>query len=172
MDGGSRPSGLRFLQNLSYLVSTAVGYKDPARRRNEDARFRYQLLRRIEVIRGSLDGLAERAAEEEARALLEQAAAVQRLLDRSVAAVRYRPAGSAAPFARVVLDDSRLDAILEIDLILFEDLERIEAWAHRQGLAATQSAPAIRLETLEAAIEQFEEHLLERDRLLGEREDG
>ncbi|MBM3317077.1 MAG: hypothetical protein FJY75_04410, partial [Candidatus Eisenbacteria bacterium] len=41
------PSGLRFLENLAYLVPGYQGYKERGRRREEDSRLRARVYRRL-----------------------------------------------------------------------------------------------------------------------------
>ena len=65
MDAAKRPSGLRFLENLAYLVPGYQGYKRRALRQDEDARLRVRVHHQLIQMLDSLDSIRERWEAEE-----------------------------------------------------------------------------------------------------------
>ena len=60
MRAPQRPSGLRFLENLAYLVPGYCGYKQWELRREEDSRLRARVFRRIQHLLKQLCSLRDR----------------------------------------------------------------------------------------------------------------
>lgn len=157
----------RFLTNLAYLVPGYHAYRDPAARREEDSRLRVILLRRLGDIRGRLNEILDD--------LPPEAAAIAALLDERIVrldgiadAIRYAPYGFSGFFDADAIAEDALERILEADLLLFEDLDAIEA-AIDAAPAPPRAGARLRefYERLDDGTERLERHLILRDKLLG-----
>ena len=159
----------RFLQNLAYLVPGYEGYKGKERRREEDSRFRGLLLRRLTGIRGSIVDLQAKLAEGKYETDSDEVESRATSLDSLADAIRYAPYGFSGFFDATEVCEGTLDRILEVDLLLFEDLDTIEQILLRTG-SASMSRSAFRefLDHLDEAIHRFEHHLIQRDKTLGD----
>lgn len=165
-----RLAGSRFLENLAYLVPGYRGYKEPANRREEDSRLRARLLQRLALIGPGISecvcagadshGVLPATGGFEARA--------QRL-DGIADAIRYAPYGFSGFFDAQDVREDTLERILEADLLLFQDLDRLESILDGSDLPL-RSGPrrAAFLLQVDNAIDSLEHHLISRDKILGD----
>ena len=169
MDPEVQPMRSRFLENLAYLVPGYQGYKEKERRREEDSRFRGLLLRRLTGIRGSIIDLLAKLAEGPHDAEVDEVEARAKTLDSLADAIRYAPYGFSGFFDAAEVAEEKLDRILEVDLLLFEDLHTIEEILLRnEPVSMRRSAFQGYLDQLDEAILRFEHHLIQRDKALGD----
>jgi len=169
MDPEVRPMRSRFLENLAYLVPGYEGYKERERRRDEDSRFRALLLRRLGEIRSTVVDLVARLAEGPDDAGTGEVETRGRTLDSLADAIRYAPYGFSGFFDAAAIGEATLDRILEIDLLLFEDLDRIEQiLLGSEHFTSRRSKLLTFLGRLDEAIDRFEQHLIQRDKTLGD----
>lgn len=164
-----RPAGTRFLENLAYLVPGYRGYKDKERRREEDSRLRSLLLRRLSEIRGMLVDILARAAEDpdsvDTEPMDERIEAIGSLSDT----IRYAPYGFSGFFDAWEIAEGSLERILEVDLLLFEDLDLIEQVVLRaESIGKNQAVMDEFLTSLDELTTRFEHHLIQRDKILGD----
>lgn len=164
-----QPMRSRFLENLAYLVPGYQGYKGKERRREEDSRLRRLLLRRLTAIRAGMIDLMAKLAEAAHKAKTDEVEARVRTLDSLSGAIRYAPYGFSGFFDATEICERTLDRILEIDLLLFEDLDAIEQILSEAGsISTSRSAFPTFLDLLDDAIQRFEHHLIQRDKALGD----
>ncbi len=163
-----RSTGSRFLENLAYLVPGSVGYRDRSRRKDEDSRLRSLLLHRLTEIRGTIVDLLARLAEGPPATWMDGIEERARNLDTLADAIRYAPYGFSGFFDAPSIAEETLDQILEVDLLLFEDLDHIEQTLlqHRSPLLRGGEPPGF-LEMLDRRIMGLERHLIRRDKILG-----
>lgn len=165
-----RSSGARFLANLAYLVPGYRGYRDREKRREEDSRLRSLVLGRLGEIRESLTDLLAPPADRGPAPLwaprLEEPA---RKLETIGDAVRYAPYGFSGFFDASSVREDTLERVLVADLLLFEDLDRIEALlGHVPEGHDIEAAVGGFLHLLNDGIERLERHLILRDKILGD----
>jgi hypothetical protein len=168
MDPVRRPSGLRFLENLAYLVPGYEGYKLRERRREEDSRLRALVYDRLLRMRQALEQIHERWAEEEAGAQLEQLGCRVQRLQTISEAVRYSPYVSTVFFTSDILAEGQIERILEADLLILEDLDGAEDYLERCCLTVT-TAPRTAKSFFRAVDEdlgRLERHLIMREKIL------
>jgi hypothetical protein len=163
--------GARFLANLAYLVPVSSGYRERGERRDEDSRLRSLVLRRLTEIRGRIAELLASPSESTGAIaiVIAQLEERGRALDTISDAVRYAPYGFSGFFDASAVREDTLDRLLESDLLLFEDLDRIEALL--EGIPTVpvrDRSGASFLAELDAAIERLERHLILRDKVLGD----
>jgi hypothetical protein len=164
-----RSSGARFLANLAYLVPGYSGYRERDRRREEDSRLRSLVLGRLVEIRGGLTEILSALPDAKPTSWSDRLEERARKLDVIADAVRYAPYGFSGFFDATEIREDTLERILEADLLLFDDLDAIEALLgaappHHAGGAALQSF----LTALDEAIDRLERHLIQRDKVLGD----
>lgn len=161
------PNGLRFLENLAYLVPGYEGYKERGRRREEDSRLRARVYRRLLQL---LDGLQELQTSWQGAAAAEF---LEELVDRRQQllmlsdAVRFSPGEACRFFLAEPAREQTLERILEADLLLFGDLDDLAAQIDRgrQGSTAPRTLRAF-LRGLDEPLRRLEQHLLMRERAL------
>jgi hypothetical protein len=170
MQAESRPTGSRFLENLAYIVPGYQGYKDPANRREEDSRLRARILQRLASIQTGLTSMIAAASALDAAPNLtegfdERAQRIGGIAD----AVRYAPYGFSGFFDALDVREDSLERILEADLLLFRDLEALEAVLDRPSLPF-RAGPrrAAFLSQIDEAMNSLECHLILRDKILGD----
>lgn len=164
----SNTTGSRFLENLAYLVPCSIGYRLRGQRREEDSRLRALLLQRLRAIRGTMNDslvVPTDAPEPSWAECLDERADK---LDRVATAIRHAPYGFSGFFEAEEIAEGTLDQILEVDLLLFEDLDAIQALLTCLEEPMT-SGPAFQdfIQSLDDATRRFENHLILRDKLLG-----
>lgn len=168
MDAEQPMSGLRFLENLAYLVPGYRGYKRRDLRQEEDSRLRArvcdQLLAMIEI----LDQIRQRWAVENANAASDELGRRRLRLQTIVDAVRYAPYGFRDFFDHEVLNEHLLEQILETDLIIFEDLDAAEGHLIQRGRTLTCAPRTTRtfFRHLDDGLAQLERHLIMREKIM------
>jgi hypothetical protein len=159
----------RFLENLAYLVPGYEGYKGKDRRREEDSRFRGLLLHRLTAIRGRMGDLLAKLSAGPHEAKTDAVEARAKTLDSLADAIRYAPYGFSGFFDAAEVCEGTLDRILEVDLLLFEDLDTVEQIVTRtESGSMSRSAVQTFLDELDEATRRFEHHLIQRDKALGD----
>lgn len=168
MDSVRRPSGLRFLENLAYLVPGYEGYKLRERRQEEDSRLRALVYDRLLRFRQALAQIHERWTEDEASAQLEQLERRQSRLQTISEAVRYAPYTSRAFFTRDTLEVQQIEQILETDLLILEDLNGSEEYLERACLSVTPAPRTARafFRVLDEELGRLERHLIMREKVI------
>jgi hypothetical protein len=166
----SRPAGSRFLENLAYLVPGYQGYKDPANRRDEDSRLRALVLARIAAVRERLTSLIGAAeALDAAPTLIDGFEDRCHRLEGVAEAVRYAPYGFSGFFDALDVREDSLERVLASDLLLFQDLDALEASVTRPALPVRPGPRrAAFLRQLDDGINTLERHLVMRDKILGD----
>jgi hypothetical protein len=163
-----RPSGVRFLENLAYLVPCYEGYKLPERRREEDSRLRALVYDKLLGLRQALEQIHERWTEEEASGPLEQLERRKQRLQTISEAVRYSPYASNGFLASGDVDEQQIERILEADLLILDDLDQAEEYLERCCLTVT-TAPRTAKSFFRAVDEdlgRLERHLIMREKIL------
>ena len=162
------PATIRFLQNLAYLVPGSRAYRDVALRRGEDSRLRARLLASLKAARDHLDEIRSQweASATEAR-WIRRLEVIQDRLRGLCEDLRFGPP-QAEPFFRArSLPPERIDEILEADLLLLEDLERLHDALDRLPEDPPKRRGMRRmLDAVEQPLEAFAAHLVHRDRVL------
>jgi hypothetical protein len=165
----SRTSGSRFLENLAHLVPGYAGYRVREQRREEDSRFRARILDRLGSIRGILTGANDNFSADPASGCGEMVDRRALRLEGISDAIRYAPYGFSGFFDAPTIREDSLDRILEADLLLFEDLDLIERGCDALSISHRMSARfRERICEIDQRIDQFERHLVMRDKLLGD----
>ncbi len=166
-----RPSGLRFLENLAYLVPTYEGYRLPERRREEDSRLRALVFDKLLRLEQACEQIHERWAEDESGGALEPLDQLERRKQRlrTIAeAVRYSPYASTGFFASEQVAVQQIERILEADLLILEDLDHAEAYFERCCLTVTTAPRTTRsfFRAVDEHLGQLESHLIMREKIL------
>jgi hypothetical protein len=167
MQPQQQPNGLRFLENLAYLVPGYQGYKRKNLRREEDSLFRARVVREVQQILRLLAELHERWVSEPDNPLFEQLLHRKLRLDAISESVRCGPYRSRRFFHTNIVRENMLDRILEADLLILEALS--EVLAHMQDHWAFPSAPrnsAEFFDTFDAALIRLESHVIMREKTL------
>lgn len=165
----ARPAGQRFIENLAYLVPCYQGYKNPATRREEDSRLRAKVLSRLGLIRGTMADILTDVGGIWPLLWITRMDCVIHRLDNLADAIRYAPFGFSGFFDAPHVREESLERILESDLLVLGDLEDIEEILPR-FTASPLSREAYRalMEELEDPVVRFEQHLILRDKALGD----
>ena len=168
MDSVRRPSGLRFLENLAYLVPGYEGYKLRERRQEEDSRLRALVYDRLLRMRQALDLVHERWAEEEVAGQIEQLERRQMRLQTISEAVRYAPYASKSFFTCDTLEVQEIDRILEADLLILEALDGAEEFLERACLTVTTAPRTARafFRAIDEDLGCIERHLIMREKTI------
>jgi len=163
-----RPSGLRFLENLAYLVPSYEGYKLPERRREEDSRLRALVADKLLHLQGAFEQIHERWAADEVGGLLEQLERRAQRLQTIAEAVRYSPYSSTGFFANDAAAEQQIESILEADLLILEDLDRAEEYLERCCLTVTTAPRTARafFRAVDEDLGRLERHLIMREKIL------
>lgn len=161
-------SGDRFLANLAYLVPGYQGYKRRPTRQDEDARLRHRVLSHLaelqELLAARTEKLLEVSLDAAAELLARRAARIERL----TAAVRYAPYGFAGFFDAETVSEEFLERLLELDLLLFQDLDETLEQVRGTPFPPPSRAGFDRFfTTVDQGIERIEKRLVARDKLLG-----
>ncbi|MBM3286381.1 MAG: hypothetical protein FJY88_03380 [Candidatus Eisenbacteria bacterium] len=164
----ARSAGSRFLANLVYLVPSYHGYKARDSRRAEDARLRARLLEGLAEVRRRIAESMARGAESWPAPWLSRTDRQAKRLDTLADTIRYAPYGFSGFFDADAVSEESLEWILEADLLLFDDIDRMD---RAEQLVAEGPPPMQILEAfiteLSDAIGKMEEHLVLRDKALG-----
>jgi hypothetical protein len=159
--------GIRFLENLAYLVPGYRGYKDPDSRREEDSRLRSRVLARLQLAKTLLEQILARFREQSAEAAAEALDGHLRRCDELADAVRYAPYGFSGFFDLEKVREETLETLLETDLLLFQDLDDLIDRSRYAPHSRGRQASTAFLDALAADIERVETRLVTRDKILG-----
>lgn len=161
-------TGLRFLENLAYLVPSYNGYRQRGTRREEDSRLRARVLDGLGDIRGEAANLMNDLAESWSVERLAEVDRRVRKLDDLADAIRYAPYGFSGFFDAATVREESLEWILEADLLIFDDIDRLErlfcSARETRGASGFQHF----IESLDQSTRYLEEHLVLRDKALGD----
>jgi hypothetical protein len=164
---GDAASGIRFLENLAYLVPSYRGYKEKELRREEDSRLRSRVLAKLRVLQTLLDEQADHCTERELAPPAEALGGRVHRIEVVAEGVRYAPYGFSGFFDSDRVREEMLERLLEIDLLVLQDLDEAA-----EMLRDPPSAPAPRfsafLTRLDESIERIEARLITRDKILGD----
>ncbi len=168
MDSERRPSGLRFLENLAYLVPGYEGYKARDRRQEEDSRLRATVYEKLQCMQRALEQIHERWSQEDAGAQLEQLERRALRLRTIAEAVRYAPYAFKGFFASDTLDEQIIERILEADLLILEDLQEAEDYLERCCLSITTAPRTAKgfFRAVDHDLGRLESHLIMREKTL------
>jgi hypothetical protein len=163
-------TGVRFLENLAYLVPGYRGYKAKELRREEDSRLRGRVLTKLQKVQ---EGLEERLTRVTENAPAPAAEALSLRLQRvqGIAhTVRYAPYGFSGFFDAEKVREETLEQVLECDLLLFQDLDEFLELVRSFPLPSrSKTAMGSFLEALDQQLERIETRLVTRDKVLGDR---
>ncbi len=167
MQASRNPNGLRFLENLAYLVPGYHGYRLRTSRREEDSRWRARVHGRIRTLQHALAELRAKWAEHPSEPDLSE---VDRLCDHLAAiddAVRLAPHAQWRFFETEILREEIIERTLEGDLLVFQDLDEIANHA-AEGARISGSPRRVRgfARALDQQLQQLEGHLIMRERIL------
>lgn len=163
-----RTTGSRFLENLAYLVPSYHGYREKGTRREEDSRLRARVLDGLGEIRGEAANLMGDLAESwSVERLAEMERRVQRL-DGLADTIRYAPYGFSGFFDAAAVREESLEWILEADLLIFDDIDRLERLLRDRSDTRSPAGFQGFLDTLDRSLRLIEEHLVLRDKALGD----
>jgi hypothetical protein len=169
-DPGGSAGGIRFLENLAYLVPGYRGYKERELRREEDARLRGRVLAKLQIVKALIEDRLGRLSEQSLDSGAEALDRRLRRLEGVSDAVRYAPYGFSGFFDAEKVREETLEKILETDLLLFQDLdETVERLRGATFPPRTKSGFTAFLTDLDADIERIEARLVARDKILGDR---
>jgi hypothetical protein len=163
-----RSTGSRFLENLAYLVPSYNGYKERGSRREEDSRLRARVLQGMTEIRGRVANLMGNLAESWS---VERVAELSKRIERLDAlsdAIRYAPYGFSGFFDAAEVREESLEWILEADLLLFDDIDHLEGLLRELEDARESAGFRSLIESFDQSTRRFEEHLIQRDKALGD----
>ena len=166
---GRPSSGSRFLENLAYLVPGYRGYKEKELRREEDARLRGRVLAKFQIIRSLLEEKLTRIAESALDRSVELLDRRLRRTETLADAVRYAPYGFAGFFDSETVREETLEKLLEIDLLLFQDLDETVERIRGVPFPPRHDAGVEEfLRQLDEDLDRIEARLLTRDKVLGD----
>jgi hypothetical protein len=164
----SRSSGSRFLENLTYLVPSYLGYKERGTRREEDSRLRARVLQGLSEIRSQVANLMGDLAESWSVEHLSDLERRMQRLDALADTIRYAPYGFSGFFDAATVREESLEWILEADLLIFGDLDRMEhLLSTADDLRGTAGFQRFR-DAFDQSTRWLEEHLVLRDKALGD----
>ncbi|MCK4413606.1 MAG: hypothetical protein KAY32_08685 [Candidatus Eisenbacteria sp.] len=162
-----RPDGIRFLENLAYLVPGYHGYKHRDLRRQEDSRLRARVCRSIQRLLDEVDRVRAHWQNRAAPAQVEDLEERRVRLARDTDAVRFAPGDLWSFFETEKVREITLERILESDLLIFEDLEDAETHlAQGSRLSGAPRTLERYLRDLDQILHRLEEHLIMRERVL------
>ncbi len=163
-----RSSGLRFLENLAYLVPGYEGYKNREQRQEEDSRLRTRVYRKLMHLLGTLESIHDRWSTEPWDAHMEQLDQRRLHLQTIVDSVRCSPHSFSAFFHAEKVDVEVLEKLLEADLLILQDLEDTEEYLDRKGCSVSTAPRTTRsfFRTLDEDLGRLERHLIMREKIL------
>lgn len=168
MDARQETSGLRFLENLAYLVPGYRGYKCRDRRQEEDSRLRARVCEELLGMIEFLDQIRQRWAVENSNAAAEELGRRRLRLQTIVDAVRYAPYGFRDFFHHEILEEHVLEQVLETDLLILEDLSAAQGHLVQRGRTLTCAPRTTRafFRHLDERLARLESHLIMREKIL------
>ena len=163
-----RSSGLRFLENLAYLVPGYEGYRDQARRQEEDSRLRGRVNRKLLYLLNALESIHDRWSAEAWDTHMDLLDQRRIQLQTIVDTVKSPPPTYAMFFSTTQLEEDLLERLLESDLLILQDLDDTEAYLESRGAKVTTAPRTVRafLRTLDEHLGSLERHLIMREKIL------
>ncbi|MBD3235326.1 MAG: hypothetical protein GF330_01315 [Candidatus Eisenbacteria bacterium] len=162
-----QPDGLRFLENLAYLVPGYQGYRQRSRRREEDAQLRARVVRELRELLQAVDALHDQWAVDATDAACEQVYYRRLRLEAIAESLRCAPYRARGFFESELVPESALEQILEADLLVLEDLSDARHCLEEIGLQATAPRDlASFFAPLDLQCDHLEGHLIMREKLL------
>lgn len=163
-------SGLRFLENLAYLVPGYQGYKRHSTRREEDALLRARVVREIRQVMRLLDALRQHWNAHLGELVSEQFQHRGARLEAVAETLRSAPYRAQTFFDADIVNAGTLEKILEADLLVLADLQdaaaAIEAGWSRHAPPKNMAAF---FAPLDEGCTRLEGHLIMREKLLASR---
>ncbi len=168
MQAPRRQSGVRFLENLAYLVPGYEGYKRRELRQEEDARLRARVYRQLLAMRTQLDAVRERWTGDASGPHMEQLTQCQLRIQTIADAVRFAPYGFKSFFDAEPVDERLLDRLLESDLLILEDLDATLFHLEQNSGSVTTAPRTSRIffRALNEMVGRLEGHLIIREKIL------
>jgi hypothetical protein len=163
-----RPSGLRFLDNLAYLVPGYKGYKQRELRYEEDSRLRAYVQGQVLEMLQALDQIHERWSAEDWGNHMDHLNQRRMRLQTIAESMCRSPNGFTGFFTSETLDEPLLEQILAADLQIREDLEATVEFLGEQHGAVTTAPRTSRsfFRVLDEGVGRLERHLISRERIL------
>jgi len=166
MQASPRPNGLRFLENLAYLVPGYHAYRQPALRREEDSRLRARVNEQIRQMLELLEAVHNHWHPHGSAAHLDELDRQRLRLMTISTAVRQGPYDHWSFFETNALREGTIERILEADLLILQDLEEsLEHVGAGQSIGSARTA-GVFLRDLTDKLDQLEQHLIMRERVL------
>jgi hypothetical protein len=162
-----QPDGLRFLENLAYLVPGYAGYRQRSRRREEDAQLRARVVRELRQLIQHLDALHDQWVIAATEVACEQAYYRRLRFEAIGESLRCAPYRARRFFEHDIVPETALEKLLEADLLVLEDLA--EARTCAELCHTHSSAPrdlAVFFEPLDRQCDRLEGHLIMREKIL------
>lgn len=161
-------SGLRFLENLAYLVPGYHGYKRRELRQEEDSRLRARVHAKLVQMTQALEEIRERWSGESRGTHMDQLHQRRLRLQSIADSVRYSPYGFKGFFDTDPLNRQILDQLLEADLLILDDLAAAEVHLAQNGCSVTTAPRTSRcfFRDLDEVLCQLEGHLIMREKIL------
>ncbi|MCK4305657.1 MAG: hypothetical protein KAY24_15575 [Candidatus Eisenbacteria sp.] len=164
-----RPSGLRFLENLAYLVPSYQRYRDRKLRQEEDSRLRARVYGQLMQMLQTLEKMRDRWIQEaEWGDHMEHLDQRQMRIQTTAESARYCHHALNGFFSREILDTRVLDQILEVDLLILNDLEVSLDFLTEHCATVTTAPRTARsfFRVLDEGCGQLERHLITREKIL------
>ena len=163
-----RPSGLRFLDNLAYLVPGYKGYKQRELRYEEDSRLRAHVHGQVQQMLHALDQIRARWSTEDWGVHMDHLNQRRMRLETIAESVRRSPNGFTTFFTNETLSECVLEQILATDLLIREDLEATAEFLAERHAAVTTAPRTARsfFRSLDENVGRLERHLISRERIL------
>jgi hypothetical protein len=167
MHAPQRPSGIRFLENLAYLVPGYQGYRQRGLRREEDSRLRARVYRRVLQLIDEVREIEQAWQGSAAPQLLGELSARRQQLMVFSDGVRFSPAESCRFFLAEKLREPTLEQVLAADLLIFADLDELtdQLELGKRGSTAPRTLRAF-LRVFDELLRRMEQHLIMRERAL------
>lgn len=167
MQPQKQSDGLRFLENLAYLIPGYAGYRQRSRRREEDALLRARVVRELRGLVQHLDALHDQWIIGGKEAACEQAYYRRLCLEAVSESMRCAPYRARRFFEDNIVCEGAIEQLLEADLLVLEDLA--EALSCIELCSAQTSAPrdlAAFFRPLDTQCDRLEGHLIMREKIL------
>jgi hypothetical protein len=163
-----RSSGLRFLENLAYLVPGYEGYRSRERRQEEDARLRSRVNRKLMHLLSALESIHDRWSADPWDTHMDEIDQRRVQLQTIVDTVKSPPHGYAVFFSAELLEEELLERLLESDLLVLQDLEDTEEYLEAKGASVSTAPRTVRsfFRKLDEILDTLERHLIMREKIL------
>jgi hypothetical protein len=159
-------NGLRFLENLAYLIPGFHGYRQCTLRREEDSRLRARVTDEIHGLLHGLEGVHNHWHPHAAPAHLEELDRQRLRLMTMCTAIRQGPYDHWGFFETDALREGTIERILEADLLILQDLEETAAMTEAGRAPGTARGAVPYLQGLAEKVDRLEQHLIMRERVL------